>query len=210
MEVCSLDLFLPITLLGSLQHALLTSSHFPRAESWFQMMVKPDTGQGEETTAIQCYSSVLLLVFPQFLLSFSYTNTHTHTHTHSRGCTFMQDHSLLSRMVLSNRITIQDTNASCIANFKISSSHIKNNKKKQINFLKIQIYIANRSKISSFKHVINTNVILYIVFFFHLSLQNLVYSTLELLQGTQGRKAELAVLSQRISGDFSHLAPLTF
>lgn len=122
----------------------------------------------------------------------------------------MQDHSLLSRMVLSNRITIQDTNASCIANFKISSSHIKNNKKKQINFLKIQIYIANRSKISSFKHVINTNVILYIVFFFHLSLQNLVYSTLELLQGTQGRKAELAVLSQRISGDFSHLAPLTF
>lgn len=153
---------------------------------------------------------MLLLVFPQFLLSFSYTNTHTHTHTHSRGCTFMQDHSLLSRMVLSNRITIQDTNASCISNFKISSSHIKNNKKKQINFLKIQIYIANRSKISSLKHVTNTNVILHIVFFFHLSLQNLVYSTLELLQGTQGRKAELAVLSQRISGDFSHLAPLTF
>ena len=123
----------------------------------------------------------------------------------------MQDHSLLSRTVLSSRIIIQNTNASGIFNFKISSSRIKNNKKKQIDFLKIQIYIANRSKILSFKHVTNTNVILYIVLFFHLSLQNLVYSTPELLTAGQTReKGRVGSIESKDIWRLLTLAPLTF
>ena len=90
---------------------------------------KTDVGLGEEKTAIQCYSSLLLSVFPLISVVFSYRHKDTHTHTHVHA--HMQDPSLPSTMVLSNKNIIQDTNASCIPNFKISTSHIRNNKNKQ-------------------------------------------------------------------------------